>query len=95
MDEESLACDIALMWLSVDLTDDGLVPSSNKSLLEPMLSQIQVAIWRHKATLSELCMMNQLNLRPLKHIEAETKWPPSSRRHFQMDFIEWKCINFY
>ena len=28
------------------------------------------------------------------HIEAETKWPPFSRRHFQMDFLEWKCMNF-
>ena len=26
----------------------------------------------------------------LKHIEAETKWSPSSRRHFQMHFLEWK-----
>ena len=22
------------------------------------------------------------------------KWPPFSRRHFQMHFVEWKCINF-
>ena len=22
------------------------------------------------------------------------KWPPFSRRHFQMDFLEWKCMNF-
>ena len=28
------------------------------------------------------------------HIEAETKWPPFSRRHFQMHFLEWKCMNF-
>ena len=28
------------------------------------------------------------------HIEARTKWLPYSRRHFQMDFLEWKCINF-
>ena len=28
------------------------------------------------------------------HIEAETKWPPFSRRHFQIHFREWKCINF-
>ena len=26
------------------------------------------------------------------HIEAETKWPPFSRRHFQIDFLEWKCM---
>ena len=38
-----------------DLTDDksnigsgnGLVPSGNKPLPEPMLTQIYVAIWRH------------------------------------------------
>ena len=29
-----------------------------------------------------------------KHIEAETEWPPFTRRHFQMHFLEWKCMNF-
>ena len=28
---------------------------------------------------------------PFKHIEAETKWPPFRRRHFQSHFREWKC----
>ena len=28
------------------------------------------------------------------HIEAETKWSPFSRRHFQMHFLEWKHISF-
>ena len=23
-----------------------------------------------------------------------SKWPPFSRRHFQMHFLEWKCMNF-
>ena len=27
-------------------------------------------------------------------ISPWTKWPPSSGRHFQMHFLEWKCINF-
>ena len=27
------------------------------------------------------------------HIEAETRWPPFPRQHFQMDFLEWKCMN--
>ena len=27
------------------------------------------------------------------HMEAETKWTPFRRRHFQMDFLEWKCMN--
>ena len=30
----------------------------------------------------------------LTHIEAETKWPPFRRRHFQMHFPEWKYLNF-
>ena len=29
-----------------------------------------------------------------EHIEAETKWPTFSGWHFQMHFLEWKCINF-
>ena len=28
------------------------------------------------------------------HIEAETKWSPLSRQHFQMNFFNWKCISF-
>ena len=28
------------------------------------------------------------------HIEAETKWPPFFRRHFQMHFREWKMYEF-
>ena len=30
----------------------------------------------------------------IKHIEAETKWPPFRRRRFQRHFLEWKCMNF-
>ena len=28
------------------------------------------------------------------HIGAEKKWPPFSRRHFQIHFLEWKCRDF-
>ena len=28
------------------------------------------------------------------HIETETKWPPFSRRHSQLNFLEWKRMNF-
>ena len=46
---------IVLKWMPMDLTDgkstfcsgNGLVPSGNKPLPEPMLTQISVAIWRH------------------------------------------------
>ena len=33
-------------------------------------------------------------LAELTHNVAETRWPPFSRRHFQIHFLEWKCINF-
>ena len=43
--------------------------------------------WDRLHTVLRLQFINQ-------HIEAETKWPPSSRRHFQMDFLERKYMNF-
>ena len=46
-----IAYEIALRWMPQDITDDksgnGLVPSGNKPLPEPMLTQIYVAKWRH------------------------------------------------
>ena len=39
---------IGLHWWSVNIgSGDGLVPSGNKPLPEPMLTQISVAIWCH------------------------------------------------
>ena len=35
------------------------------------------------------------NVIPLKSIGAATKWPPFSRRHFQMYVLERKCLNFH
>ena len=44
---------IGLHWWLVNIgSGNGLVPSGNKSLTEPMLTQISVAIWRHWATMS-------------------------------------------
>ena len=37
-----------LYWWSVNIgSGNGLVPSDNKPLPEPMLTRISVAIWRH------------------------------------------------
>ena len=54
MDGWGIFCEIALGWMSLDLIDEsnigsgnGLVPSANKALPEPMLTQIHVAIWYH------------------------------------------------
>ena len=49
------------------------------------------------------CLLNSHVTRPSIHgipsiwiwvIKAKAKWPPFCRRHFQMHFLEWKCINF-
>ena len=58
IDDWGISCEIALIWMSLDFTDDqstlnigsgnGLVPTGNKPLPEPMLTQIYVAtrpIW--------------------------------------------------
>ena len=44
-------CEIVLIWMSLDFTDDvnigssnGLVPSGSKPLPQPILTQISVAI---------------------------------------------------
>ena len=29
-----------------------------------------------------------------QHIVAKTKWPPFCRRHFQINFLVWKCLYF-
>ena len=57
IDGWGIACKIALIWMSLDFIDvrwsvnigsgNGLVLSGNKPLLEPMLTQISVAIWCH------------------------------------------------
>ena len=45
---------------------------------------------------NKYCFMthSQVHAASYKHIEAETKWPPFSRRHFQMHFVERKWMNF-
>ena len=57
IDGRGISCEIALIWMSVDFTDEwwsvnigtgnGLVLSGNKPLPEPMLTQISDAIRRH------------------------------------------------
>ena len=54
-----ISCEIALIWMSLDLADDHstlvrvmALSSLYKQLPEPMLTQISVTIWRHKTTMS-------------------------------------------
>ena len=48
IDGGSISCEIVLTWTLKDLnigSGNGLVPSGNKPLPEPMLTQFSVAIW--------------------------------------------------
>ena len=55
IDGWGISCEIALIWMSLDFTDDqstlgsgnGLVSSGSKALPKPMLTQISVTIWCH------------------------------------------------
>ena len=57
IDGWGISCEIALIWMSLDFTDDqstfgsgnGLMPLGNKPLPEPMLTQIchHMASWGH------------------------------------------------
>ena len=52
-DDWCISCEIAIRWMQLDLADvnirsgDGLVPSGNKPLPEPILTKIYVAKWHH------------------------------------------------
>ena len=39
-------------WIVNIVSGNGLVPSGNKPLFEPMLIDIYIAAWRHQETLS-------------------------------------------
>ena len=43
-----------LSWVNMG-SDNGLVPSGNKPLSEPILTQIYATIWRHQTTISYNC----------------------------------------
>ena len=51
-----------------------------------LLSSVDWSLW------SVECMVGGCSL--YQYSEAETKWPTFCRRHFQMHFLEWKCMNF-
>ena len=48
--------------------------------------------WRKCVTWPE--RVKRVHVNSNRDIEAEPTWPPFSERHFQMHFLEWKCMNF-
>ena len=64
------------------------------AIIGPMLTQISVIIWYHQGTV--YCEFSQV--RPalpcmlLTHWGRD-KWTPFRSRHFEVHFLEWKCLN--
>ena len=60
-------------------------------------------IWRCKSQCirkhcnDQVCLhsITRVPHRCFKHVEAVTNWPSFPRRQFEIDFLEWKCTNFY
>ena len=52
-----------------------------------------VRLARNKFLVNLFNNHDEPRLKSIEHIEAETTWPPFSRRHFQMHFLEWKYMN--
>ena len=56
----STSCEIVLRWMPHTTCEDkstsvnGLVPSGNKPLPEPIFTKFYVAMWRHQVTMSKL-----------------------------------------
>ena len=86
IDGWGISCELALGWMSLNLTDD-------KSTL------VQVMAWCRQATNHYLSQCWPRSLSPYgvtrsQRVKAATKWPLLYRWHFQMHFREWKLLNF-
>ena len=63
----------------------------NDSLMN--MPWINIKVIDMEPMLAMVCLLGTL-VEIIWHIEAETKLPPFSRRHFQRHFLEWKCMNY-
>ena len=74
------------------------MPSTQQaSIISDNYITVCLAPFQTRAFICAVLMRLKLhwNISPVvnKHIEAETKWTPFCRWHFQMHFLEWKCMN--
>ena len=61
-----------------------------------MINKIVIRLSYNKISYTDATVCLYWNIPQLVnclHIEAETKWPPFSKLHFQMNFIEWKLLH--
>ena len=88
-----------LMTISQEMPQPSITKISLKNTYQKFHSNLPggtelTCPWMHSLMcLVVFALRGELPL-PVQHIEAETRWLPFSRWHFQMPFLEWKCINF-
>ena len=66
----------------------GLLTYSNTPRIRINLNQ-----YSDKQSILNAIAFTQVSLPHLTHWGRD-KWTPFSRRHFQMHFLDWKCMNF-
>ena len=77
--------------------DKKIFPFSHMRFIQISRILILIGIISYRATAATT--NHHLIMNPgilcCQHIEVETKWPPFCRWHFEMNFLEWKCLNQY
>ena len=63
-----------------------------------LVTQMQLEQYLNLQSHEQMALMMWVKVKHLhtwntfsSHIEAEIKWPPFRRRHFQTHFLDWKC----
>ena len=81
-----------LPWTNVDLRSKVFCGIHHRAISREGLTNL----FRNMCLVMILLKLLPHLSRPITyHIEAEAKWMPFRRRHFQVHFLEWRCLNYF
>ena len=97
---ENIICTIESIKEGVSISDRPSYHQISKSLWNwagILAIVLKISEQLEKSPISRLLefVRCQNDLGDIQVTEAETKWTPFRRRHFQAHFHEWKCLNSY
>ena len=84
---------ISWIWYAIIPYRSLLIRLQTRGLLLQMFEYVSFITWCKYTSLWQWNCNQSTNPGPILHIEAKTKWPLVSRRHFQIHFLGWKCMN--
>ena len=90
----------ALMFSSICVCINGRVNNREAGDLRSYRPHYDVTVtdrqnsWLQAKHGVKMAALQSILKRDHQHFEAEAKWPLFCRRHFQIHFLEWKCVNF-